>query len=110
MKLAESNKFIDGGFMSSWVTHADIAVATLQSEIELSDTISPICLPEENKLNPTEVAGKFSGWSSAEKNVENFNFSISESKNDEFNELRPLGNFEFAEGKKLFSMDRNFLL
>jgi hypothetical protein len=98
MKLVESNKFIDGGFMSSMVSQADIAVATLQVEIELSDTISPICLPEGNKLNSSEVLGKFSGWSATEKAVENFNFSIVENYKSEFNEPRPQENFEFAEG------------
>lgn len=57
----DRNEFIDVEFISSEVPHADIAVATLQTEIELSDTISPICIPEENKLNSPEVAGKFSG-------------------------------------------------
>lgn len=101
MRLEEGNKFIDGGFMSSMVTRADIAVATLQTEIVLSDTISPICLPGENKTKTAEVLGKYSGWSATHKVFENFNSSLVES-DDKFNEARPKGKVDFGEGMETF--------
>lgn len=103
MKLVERNKFIDGGFMSSTIAQKDIAVATLQTEIASNEGISPICLAEGINLNSTEIIGKFFGWSASNKIVENFNLSFTKSSDESFNQKRPEGNFDFAEGKKFLN-------
>lgn len=89
--------------MSSMVTQADIAVATLQTEIKLSDTISPICLPKENKLKKNDVLGIYSGLSGV---VKNFNSTFTTNDDDAFEEVQAERNGDFAEGIEYYCLNR----
>lgn len=102
IKLSLVNKTINGNTFSSLAAYADIAVATLSNEIELSDAIFPICLPHDKHSTSSLIVGKIPGWSIKLKAIINFNSSFTKSKRDEFHEIRPNELTEFAKGWYIF--------
>ncbi|KAG5671823.1 hypothetical protein PVAND_001998 [Polypedilum vanderplanki] len=76
MKLTSHGSFINGGFVASMEIHADLAIGTLKQVIQFNDTISSVCLSNDKTVDLDELLGKFSGWDSVNKSVENFNSTI----------------------------------
>jgi hypothetical protein len=101
LKVIPSTRFINGKFTSSMTIEGDIAVATLTDEVELSDTLFPICLPDKKYEASSLIVGEFSGWSVQFKAIEDFNSTFTKNSEDEFHEIRPNEKVDFAEGKQI---------
>lgn len=99
LKVTPSTQFSNGKFIASMNMEADIAVATLANEVELSDTLFPICLPDGKYDKSSLIVGEFSGWSFQFKAIEDFNSTFNKDNQDEFHEIRPNEKVDFAEGR-----------
>jgi hypothetical protein len=76
MKLTSKGRFINGGFVASMTTRADLAIATLKQEIQFNDVITSVCLQIDDSIENVKVDGSYSGWNMNSKSVETLNATI----------------------------------
>ncbi len=102
-KSTESEKFVDGKFIKSTTYKADIAVATLKNDINLSDEIFPICLPEDVKSELfDDVWGVYSGWDANKGQRADFKLPLAKIDDGEFYRIKSQRDIGFVEGWKMF--------